>query len=97
MALAGFGQDLTDQDKAALYNALLALHTCPHCRADLLQCTRRISEREGFGSELTQEELQAGALRAARTILARHVGCCCSLCTLATSIELDLAGVSHER
>jgi len=25
-----------DIDKQALYNALLALHTCPHCRADLL-------------------------------------------------------------
>ena len=23
------------QDKTALYNALLALKTCPHCRADL--------------------------------------------------------------
>lgn len=23
-------------DKAALHNALLALHTCPHCRNDLL-------------------------------------------------------------
>jgi ribosomal protein L37AE/L43A len=23
-------------DKAALYDALLALRTCPHCRADLL-------------------------------------------------------------
>jgi hypothetical protein len=24
-----------DIDKAALHNALLALHTCPHCRDDL--------------------------------------------------------------
>jgi ribosomal protein L37AE/L43A len=24
-----------DTDKAALVNALLQLHTCPHCRADL--------------------------------------------------------------
>jgi len=27
--------DYEATDKAALYQALLALHTCPHCRADL--------------------------------------------------------------
>ena len=51
----------------------------------------------GFGTDLTPEQLKDGAVKAARTILARHAGCYCSLCELARSIELDLTGVSHAR
>ena len=51
----------------------------------------------GFGPDLTEEELKAGAVRAARTILARHAGCRCNLCELAASIELRYTGVSHAR
>ena len=51
----------------------------------------------GFGPEPTQEELIAGAVKAARTILARHAGCYCSVCELARTIELKYTGVSYER
>jgi len=51
----------------------------------------------GLGPDRTDAELIAGAVRAARTILARHAGCRCNLCELAASIELRYTGVSHAR
>lgn len=55
----------------------------------------------GFGPDpipvLSDAELRAGALKAARTILAGHAGCGCDLCDLAHSVELNLEGVTYER
>ena len=51
----------------------------------------------GFGHDLTDEELKAGAVKAARTILAGHAGCTCRLCELAVEIELKYTGVSNAR
>ena len=46
---------------------------------------------------VSDQYLRARAVKAARTILARHAGCRCDLCDLARTIELNLEGVTYER